>query len=314
MTPPRLILIDGIPGSGKSTTAQRLCLHMRSMGLPARWWFEHEEGHPVFDDVQVRSVRTGAGDAAALFSRALEGWAALAADSGADGTVILESTLFQTTVGTQLLLDWPQAAIDAHFERTMALISPLNPALIYLRTEDSDTAIGTICAHRQPWFEKFLLEQLGATPRGRRHGSVTFDHVLAYFREVRAVSDGLFARFSGGKLAHNPAEGDRTAAHRAMTDLLALPPMASVLLPDRPADFVGRFRAEATGEEWAFEERGGEICFGGFSYGRLLPCGEDRFAVEGVSAEVVFERDKGVVTGLRCLGALPGLAPHWVKV
>jgi hypothetical protein len=287
---------------------------MLSMGKPARWWFEHEEGHPVFDDSQVRAVRTGGGDASALFSRALGGWASIASGQGGQGTVILESTLFQTTVGTQLLLDWPHADIDAHYERTLELISPLDPVLIYLRAEDSDTALRTICAQRHPWFETFLLEQLGATPLGRRLGSATFEDILAYFREVRAVSDRLFARFPGAKVAHDPTEGGRSGAYRAITDLLGLPPMKPVLLADRPSDYTGRFRAEGTDEEWAFEERGGEICFAGFSYGRLLPCGGDRFAIEGVGAEVEFERVGGLVAGLRCHGALPGLAPRWAKV
>ena len=314
MTIRRLIMIDGIPGSGKSTTAQRLCLHMLSLGGRARWWFEHEERHPVFDDAQVRSVRAGAADASALFSRALAGWAELASRDGAEGTVILESTLFQTTVGTQLLLDWPRGDIEAHFERTLELILPIAPALVHLRAADSDEALRAICAHRHPWFEKFLLEQMAATPRGRRQGAVTFEDVLAYFREVRAVSDELFSRFPGAKIAHDPANGGKLGALRAITGLLDLPQMRDVLLAERPADYTGRFRAEATGEEWEFEERGGEICFAGFSYGRLLPYGGDRFAIEGVGADVVFERDGGVVSGLRCHGALPGLAPHWVKV
>jgi thymidylate kinase len=314
MTPVRLVFIDGIPGSGKSTTAQRLCLHLASLGARARWWYEHEQGHPVLDDAQVRSIRTGAGDAAGLFARALDGWSALAAACGAGGTVILESTLFQTTVGTQLLLDWPRGEIDAHFDRTLERIEPLAPALIHLRAAEPDDALRRICAERQPWFEQFLLEQLRATPRGRRLGRITFSEVLEYFRDVREVSDGMFARFQGLKLSRDPLGNAWPQTYRSITDLLGLPPMTPLAPPSRPGDYTGRFRAEGTGDEWEFEDRGGELFFAGYSRGRLLPCGGDRFAVEGVCVDVMFEREGGAVGSLRCSGALPGLARRWLRV
>ena len=115
MLPSRLIFVDGLPGSGKSTTAQRLSLHLRRQGYPARWIFEHENQHPLFVESAVRALREQQPNAApALFDRALTGYAMLTDRMSAvpPETLLLEGTLFQTAVGSQLLLDHSQADIE----------------------------------------------------------------------------------------------------------------------------------------------------------------------------------------------------------
>jgi thymidylate kinase len=48
MIPTNLILVDGIPGAGKSTTAQLLCLHLEKLGYHVNWIFEQDPKHPIY--------------------------------------------------------------------------------------------------------------------------------------------------------------------------------------------------------------------------------------------------------------------------
>ena len=48
MVKTNLILIDGVPGSGKSATAQALWLHLRRNDYDATWFFEHQSSHPIY--------------------------------------------------------------------------------------------------------------------------------------------------------------------------------------------------------------------------------------------------------------------------
>ncbi len=43
-----LVLIEGLPGSGKSMSGQRLTLQLDRLGVPARWWHEEHPGHPLY--------------------------------------------------------------------------------------------------------------------------------------------------------------------------------------------------------------------------------------------------------------------------
>jgi adenylate kinase family enzyme len=41
-------MIEGIPGSGKSTTAQLIANALLCKGVDHKWWYEEEKGHPVY--------------------------------------------------------------------------------------------------------------------------------------------------------------------------------------------------------------------------------------------------------------------------
>jgi adenylate kinase family enzyme len=42
----KLIILDGLPGSGKSTTAQWLELQLQRNGFDAQWYWEGDVPHP----------------------------------------------------------------------------------------------------------------------------------------------------------------------------------------------------------------------------------------------------------------------------
>lgn len=316
---PRLIFVDGLPGSGKSTTAQRLALHLARLGSPARWYFEHEGDHPIFDDEQVRLARaTGPTEPNRIFDRALDHFAVLANrlnQTDPADTVILESTLFQTTVGTQLLMDWPRADIEQHFHRTMELLAPLAPALVYFQPPDSDTALRRTTEKRGAWFPEFVVAHLADTPRGRRTGLADFAGVLAFFREHRVVCDALFAQFPGPKLAVDNSAADWPRHTRAITDFIGLPPMSDPPRPADTSDYVGRYRAATTGDEWVIAADARGLYFDDAALARLWPDAVGGFVIEGLCVTLAFERDPaGRVYRVRASGALPDLAPIWDKL
>lgn len=313
---PRLIFVDGLPGSGKSSTSQRLCFHLRRLGRPARWYFEHERGHPIFDDDQVRLARaTGPTEPNGILERALAGYATLAArpPGGAESTLILESTLFQTSVGTQLLMDIPADEIERHFLRGMAVVAPLAPALIVFRPPDVAAALHRAAEKRGSWFPEFLVAHLGDTPRGRRTRLTDFAGVIDFFEDYRALCDALFARFQGQRIAVDNSAGDWPRHTRDITDFLGLPPMVEPPVPAAPEELTGHYRAGD--DEWivAADERG--LFFDDSARSRIVARPDGGFAIEGMCIKLDFERDAaGKVRRIRCAGALSELAAVWEKV
>ncbi len=313
---PRFVFFDGLPGSGKTTTAQRIWLHLRRLGRPARWWFEHEVGHPIFDDDQVRVARAQGGvEPNAIFARAVDHYAALTAQLRAsDETVLLESTLFQSAVGTQVLMDLPVAEIERHFVQAMAAVAPLRPALVYLRPPDVGAALRAIARKRGDWFPEFAVAHMANTPRGRRMGLKTYDDAITVFEEHRTICDRLLPRFPGERLTLDPSAGGWPRLMRDVTQFLGLPPMTEPAPAADLPDYTGRYRSPAGDElHVVSDERG--LFLESEGRPRLWPLPGGGFALEGVNIEIGFERDAaGRPCRARCIGALHDLAVEWAKL
>ncbi|MCF3650818.1 hypothetical protein [Synoicihabitans lomoniglobus] len=315
---PRVIFVDGLPGSGKSTTAQRLCLHLNRHGHPARWIFEHEDPHPVFPEPAVRACRTQAADAdPTLFTRALTGYATLARElTDRPGlTLLLEGTLFQTAVGTQVLTDQSRSTIDAFFDRTLATLAPHQTALIQLRAPDVAASLQHTAEKRGDWFPEFLVGQLAATPLGQRHAVTTWDGAVALLAQHRAVCDELFDRFPGPKLSVDPTAGDWSRRNAAFTDFLGLPALTEPEIAAACNDFVGTYRADGTDTESELILTPEGLALAGPPSARLWARPDGSFEVEGIAMELTFRRDdSGNVTGFTCAPRLTELPLTWHRI
>src|SRR5215471_10932274 len=103
----RLICIEGMPGSGKSTTSQRLWLHLLRNGCDSRWVYEHDTTHPIWKFEEQRAVvESGTLDLSLLDDIVVDRWRQLAGElAGTGPTMVLESALFQTPIGLLLTMD-----------------------------------------------------------------------------------------------------------------------------------------------------------------------------------------------------------------
>lgn len=314
---PRLIFFDGLPGSGKTTTTQQFWLHLEALGYPARWWFEHQLGHPVFDYEALREARqAGREPLRAMLGAAHERWAALVRqiEVGRE-TTLIESTLGQTTVGTQLLADESRDEILAHFDRTAEIIAPLDPVLIQLHQPDVAAALYSIGARRGAWFAEYLQGEFAGSARGQRLGRSDLAAVVEYFQERQALSAEAFARFPGRKLVYDNSDCDWARQGRAIADFLGLPPPTPPACPANAPEYVGRYRAES-GDEWLVEADAAGLHLAGDSPARLLPHGRDRFVIQSLCVETVFERGAtgGAVVAIACEANLPGMPTRWERV
>ena len=55
----RIILVEGFPGCGKSTTAQWLARQLRTAGRPAEWFYEQQRPHPMAGETPTGNVAVG---------------------------------------------------------------------------------------------------------------------------------------------------------------------------------------------------------------------------------------------------------------
>jgi hypothetical protein len=314
----KLILIDGMTGTGKSTTAQRLCLHLQRQGRAARWIYEHDTAHPIWPPgEQVRMVEAGVLDTDLLMLVLPQRWHALAAEcAGSSRATILESSLFQTTVGFLLAMQADEAIITAHVMAVAQVIGGLQPALVYLRQGDAAAGLrATFEDRRLDQYEADLVALLAATPFGRAHGIADFAGLVRFYDKWRELTDALFARLAVAKIAIDVGDSDWPSRERQLTEFLGLPDIGNVPLRiERASRYCGRYADPASSDEIVVAGNELGLYLDDGRPTRLIPACEDRFYIAAIAAEMAFSEEReGRFRRLELSGNLLGLSPLWLR-
>jgi hypothetical protein len=286
---PALVLVEGMPGSGKSTTAQWLAGELERHGRPARWVHEGEVPHPVVDPPPVL-LR----DWKEILGRHFAGWSRFAAAVRAEETVVVvDSAFLQRSVAAMLRRNLDGEIIRTFVARIADIIRPLDPALVYFHARDPINAFRTICDKRgMAW----TLQHIGAfdgSAWARMRGESGMGGVLAYWREHAAICDAVATGAGLRTLIVGPEVGDWPSRRRHIAAFLGLtaPASAAVVVPDL-ARFVGTYR-DARGRQARVSIHDGELAIDGLFWHRkrLLPRSPSIFEAESWPIRLTFEGD-----------------------
>ncbi|WP_308637492.1 P-loop NTPase family protein [Paenibacillus silvisoli] len=146
----RFIIIDGMPGSGKTTTAMRITEKLTALGLSARCFLEQEEAHPLMiTDVEFGDLSSeeAAERYSELFTACYRAFVEQQLCSPHD-IVIIESVMFQDTINVAHLMGMPPDRLLRLFRTLQQTVMPLNPALIYYYHVDVEGQWRHICGIR----------------------------------------------------------------------------------------------------------------------------------------------------------------------
>ena len=215
----KLILVEGLPGSGKSSTSQFICDQLQRSGHKARWYYEDETPHPV---AATRGLRNA--DDFQEYSRvARRGWRSFAQRVTRGREIaIIESHFFQDAISPLLLEDVDPGLIVAHVRAIAKICMPLDPVLVYLYQPDYGQIMRRICDQRGPRIEQLYIVGKERSAYGQRHHLTGFEGLVKFWLDIRAIMERLFQQLDLPKLAiDNTAQ--RWADHyRQVCDYLSL--------------------------------------------------------------------------------------------
>jgi hypothetical protein len=204
----RVIFVDGLPGAGKSTTAEYVARELEQRGIPCRLIREREIDHPlnVGGDLHPSGSTTGARMFAAytvdsFVEESLARWHVFAAGAMRSERInVLDSYPFQNSVRVLLQMDADPVTLTAYQSRVEATATGLGPVLIYLDPGDAERAVRTIAEQRGPTWTDYAIAVITQSPYASSRGLQGMDGAVAIMRAYKHLLDQLVARFPFPKL------------------------------------------------------------------------------------------------------------------
>lgn len=182
---PRLWLIEGIPGSGKTTAAAQLTTLCTAKDMPARWWLEEAKDHPVLPaDLRRRSAEAG------FATLCIEAFRAFV--RAETGILILEGSAFQNTVRFMYANNWPRSAIEGYLTAWSEVVAPAEPRLLLFHVRDPRTHyLRFVQAQRgDAWTDK-LVAYVERTPIAKVRGWTGLNGFIQFWAEYQDLCLGL---------------------------------------------------------------------------------------------------------------------------
>jgi len=186
--PARCLLIEGIPGTGKTTAAEFAAAWLVARGVPARWHLEEDHAHPVVPrPLLVRWREPG------FIARCSASLARFAAAIPEGSVEILEGTAFQSTARFLWAANRDDE-IPAWLDGLARALDPVSPALLHLRPADREAWLREfVLPRRGPAWEAKLVAYVEGTRRAQRCGWSGRDGFVAFWTAYGDACDAWCA-------------------------------------------------------------------------------------------------------------------------
>ena len=225
----KLLVLDGLPGSGKSTNGRWLASLLERNGVQANWlpedglphplwWYPHWDGAnflpPDFDNTPLET----------FIETSLKKWQDFVAFlSVSEEPYIAESVFFQNAVAMFVMGGAEPARLVEYAHQVQTITRDLNPSLIYFYQADVGLALRKICDIRGQGFEQELLKNMERFPYLKRRGLTGLAGLTLLWQAIQRLTDALFADYTIPKLAIETSASAWPHYRWQMLDFLAFP-------------------------------------------------------------------------------------------
>ena len=230
----RHIFVEGINGSGKSTTARFLADYLSGQEIPARYLPEGGPGHPLRianalpHPFQIwRDITTDE-----FIRLSLRKWESFANTARELNVVTLcDGLLFHGNMMDLLLMNAEPKAVQAYIKNLVCVLRELNPVLIYFYQDDVAQALRRIASKRG---DQWILAQAQwklASPYGRERGLDQipafdlpgFGGLIRLFTAFRSLSEEIVRELPIPVLRIDNTKGAWAEYYREIFSFLELP-------------------------------------------------------------------------------------------
>lgn len=192
----KLILVDGLPGSGKTTTCQWLNRVLKENSISSQWYYELAHNHPIKMNKEENSKST-----IGVIGKSLSLWSDLTESINSNGgTVVVDSVPFQVNVLPMMNLDLPGEQIAEYFDELEKIIVGLKPFVIYFSPKSVTEHITRTYDCRGHEFKGRLIKATTNCPYSIKRSYTGLDGSISYWRDYKARCDRLFNQLNVTKI------------------------------------------------------------------------------------------------------------------
>jgi hypothetical protein len=208
----RLILIEGFPGSGKSTTTEHIGSTLQQQGIACRGFLEDDDPHPIAClDFAIKG----------LPERMIPLWASYVEQAIQEPVVtIMESRLWQNTALFMYMSEWQAEDILQFSQQVSQALAPLSPFLIYLDQEDTKSALRRLYTLRGEKWKQEALAMTTSYPWFQSRGLRDFSGWVQFFKEWHEVVTRLYNDWPFRKIKIQNPHDDWGSAYQQIDGFL----------------------------------------------------------------------------------------------
>ncbi|RTL73095.1 MAG: hypothetical protein EKK41_01370 [Hyphomicrobiales bacterium] len=208
---PKLVIVEGIMGSGKSTTVLRTADRLTAAGFRCVGITEGTTPHPIRFDWNMPWEEV---DLAHLMESSIAKWRAFIDRISTSETVhIIDGQLFHGNFTSIFLIEAGKDALRNYVRSVLAAIDPMQPMLIYFRQNDVGDAIRWIASQRGNAWVQYQTDWKLTSPYAIRRGLSGLDGLIELYRDYRAITDQLFAELDVPKVSIENSRRDWPKYH-----------------------------------------------------------------------------------------------------
>ena len=255
----KLILVEGLTGSGKSIMAQFISRQLLLSGYPSEWFHEAALDHPLsVDDVDDMEVYKSA---------VLKTWRSFVERALAENKIVVfEACYFNNCLETLFLHTEPLSKIMDFALNLQEIIKPLNPCLIYLVQPDTRKALAVNFSNRGEGFKNFVIDFSVNTPVSQRNNWLGEEGMFTFWEQFVNMTHQAFENLSIKKLRIDNSLRNYPFYENQVLEFLGLTYQAG-LQPNKS------LLTEICGEYLPVSGHKRDVCFRVFKEGQNLMAG-----------------------------------------
>jgi len=244
-----LVLIEGIPGSGKSTTAQYIARCLQQNGIPCQWFSEEDSKHPVyiFDSLESMSVLVkdlSEGHFDRVIETALAQWKRFARHVQESGRVtVIDSCLFGYLTWSLFPNGADRNQILEYIASVEETLKSCNTMVVYFCQDDLESSLKRIINRRGNQTEEEFISNATECEYGKRNRLSGFSGLVSYWEEYRRITDEAYSCLGFRKMALENSRGEWQRYYQQIADFLGVPPLKELEVSEEMvAAFTGKYQ------------------------------------------------------------------------